>query len=100
MTGVPGSGTAALASLERVLDSGVACEVWTTVHPAPTPPAALERLAGKLAARGIERWILQPFRPQGCDDADLIAAAQGRTILDRELMTRLASRVPGVTIRA
>ena len=59
----------------RVLACGVAHEVRTTVHPALTPPAALERVARELAARGVERWVLQPFRSTGCANEGVVAAA-------------------------
>ena len=75
VTGVAGSGIAAFASLDLVLASGVAHEVRTTVHPALTPPAALERLARELAARGVVRWVLQPFRATGCANEALVSRA-------------------------
>ena len=53
VTGVAGSGTAALASLDLIIGAGVAHEVRTTVHPTLTPPAAMEALARELAARGV-----------------------------------------------
>ena len=81
VTGVADSGVAALASLDLVLASGVAHEVRTTVHPALTPPAALERLARELAERGVTRWVLQPFRATGCANEALVSCApHGATI--------------------
>ena len=74
VTGVPGSGEAARASFEAVLSSGVAYEVRTTVHPALLDEDALERMASELAEMGVERWVLQPFRVEGCADAALVAA--------------------------
>jgi len=100
VTGVPGSGVTALASLDAMLAAGAAYEVRTTVHPTLTPPAALERLADLLAARGIQRWILQPFRPTGCANEDVVAAAPAGATLDRELLARLSQRIPVIEIRA
>ena len=93
------SGVAAWTSLDRVLASGVAHEVRTTVHPTITPAAAMERLARELAARGIERWVLQPFRPTGCANADVLAAAYGRPFDDR-LLARLTRHVADIVVRA
>lgn len=100
VTGVAGSGPAALASLDLVLAAGVAHEVRTTVHPTLTPPAAMESLARELAARGIERWVLQPFRATGCANADVVAAASRGTTLDDGLLARLSRHVADIVVRA
>ena len=94
LTGVATSGIAALASLDLVVASGVTHEVRTTVHPSLTSAAALERLACELAERGITRWVLQPFRVNGCADETLVAnAPQGATI-ERALLAHLRSTCP------
>ncbi len=59
LTGVPGSGARARASLLRLLASGVACEVRTTVDPALLDTAALHSLAETLAGLGVTRYALQ-----------------------------------------
>ena len=99
ITGVPGSGLTALASLDLVRSAGVAHEVRTTVHPGLTPPAALERLARELAARGVERWILQAFRPTGCADESIVASAPEGATLDNTLLARLSQHVPVIEVR-
>jgi pyruvate formate lyase activating enzyme len=99
VTGVPGSGLTALASLDLVRNAGVAHEVRTTVHPTLTPPDVLERLARELRARGIERWILQPFRPTGCANEAVVAAAKEGAPLDPALLARLAAHVPVIEVR-
>lgn len=100
VTGVPGSGLAALACLDLVRDAGVAYEVRTTVHPALTPPDAMERLARELGTRGIERWILQAFRPTGCASEAIVAAAPEGATLDRALLARLSAHVPVIEVRS
>ncbi|MFO1322486.1 MAG: anaerobic ribonucleoside-triphosphate reductase activating protein [Burkholderiales bacterium] len=100
VTGTEGSGHSALASLELVLRAGIAYEVRTTVHPALTPPDALEALARDLAARGVVRWIVQPFRPTGCANPTLIASAPEGVVLDGELLARLSAHVPIIELRA
>jgi len=100
LTGVATSGIAALASLDLVVGSGVAHEVRTTVHPVLTPPDALERLARELAARGVARWVLQPFRATGCANEAVVAAARGGATPDPALLARLSAHVPGIEVRA
>lgn len=99
VTGADASGDAALASLELVLRAGVAYEVRTTVHPDVTPPDALEALARELAARGVVRWIVQPFRPTGCANQALVAAAPEGVVLDGALLARLSAHVPNIEVR-
>ena len=99
VTRVPGSGDPAWASLDSVLASGVSYEVRTTVHSTLTPPAALKRLARELSARGVRRWVLQPFRSTGCLDPALIATARGYAI-DEGLVAYLSRFVPDIAVRA
>ena len=99
VTGVPGSGISALASLNLVRNAGIAYEVRTTVHPLLTPPDAMERLARELAACGVERWILQAFRATGCTNEALVAAAPKGATLDRALLMRLSRHVPVIDVR-
>ncbi|MGE5090198.1 MAG: anaerobic ribonucleoside-triphosphate reductase activating protein [Candidatus Levyibacteriota bacterium] len=75
ITGAPGSGVPALASARLLIDSGVACEFRTTVHPRLLPPAAIDRLAASLADLGARRYVLQQFRSAGCADARLTREA-------------------------
>jgi len=97
VTGVPGSGIHALASLDLVRGAGCTYEVRTTVHPELTPADALATLARELAARGVERWVLQEFRATGCAN-ETIAAAAG-TAIDRALLARLSEYVPVIEVR-
>jgi len=99
VTGVPDSGVSALASLDLVLASGIAHEVRTTVHPALTPPAALEQLARELADRGVVRWALQPFRATGCTNDALVASALQGATFEPALLALLRAHVPLVEVR-
>jgi pyruvate formate lyase activating enzyme len=99
VTSVANSGAPAFASLDLVLASGVAHEVRTTVHPALTPPAALERLARELAERGVIRWVLQPFRARGCANDALVSSAPRGAAIDASLLARLQAHVPATVIR-
>lgn len=89
VTGVPGSGVKAYASLDHILGSGVAYEVRTTVHPRLLDLAMIAQLADDLQAHGVNNYALQVFRAEGCrnDDlltkelfptADLVSILQGR----------------------
>jgi pyruvate formate lyase activating enzyme len=99
VTGAARSGEAAFASLERILAAGIAYEVRTTVHPALTPPATLETIARELAARGVRRWVLQPFRATGCADQELVAMVPGRAKLGWDVVAQLSRHVPRIHIR-
>jgi len=99
LTGAATSGTAARASLDAVMRSGVAYEVRTTVHPALTRPASLARLARELADRGVTRWVLQSFRATGCADESLVAAASLAAELDAMQVEPLRACVPVIEIR-
>jgi pyruvate formate lyase activating enzyme len=99
VTGIRGSGAAALASLDIVRKAGVAFEVRTTVHPELTSSSALVALARELADRGIRRWVLQPFRTAGCANNALIAsAASGARIADA-LVIELSAEIPEIVVR-
>ncbi len=65
VTGVPGSGDKARASLSRVLAAGIAVDVRTTVDPGLLGEGELARLSGELAALGVRHHRLQECRPIG-----------------------------------
>jgi pyruvate formate lyase activating enzyme len=99
VTGVASSGPAAFASLDLLQRAGVTLEVRTTVHPLLTPPADLRELARELAERGVRSWVLQMFRPVGCADDALSAAAPGGAHLEAALHAELQSMVPEIVLR-
>jgi pyruvate formate lyase activating enzyme len=71
ITGAPGSGERARAGLQQVLESGVAYEIRTTVHPALLNDGDVTGIARDLATRGVKHYVIQAFRSQGCQDAQL-----------------------------
>jgi pyruvate formate lyase activating enzyme len=99
VTGVSGSGRAALESLEHIQRAGVACELRTTVHPALCPPAALERMARELARRGVRRWVLQPTRAAGRAPSAPLRPAQRAAAVDAAMLVRLREHVGDVEVR-
>ena len=73
VTGVPGSGERAKASLLTLVESGVAADTRTTVHAALLRNDDLARLDDELASFGLGPSRRQPFRAEGCRDAELLA---------------------------
>jgi anaerobic ribonucleoside-triphosphate reductase activating protein len=71
ITRVPHSGQAAKISAGHILNCGAAYEFRTTVHPSLLSRDDLIRMAQQLAAMGVKHYVLQPFRAQGCENADL-----------------------------
>ncbi|MDE2118971.1 MAG: anaerobic ribonucleoside-triphosphate reductase activating protein [Betaproteobacteria bacterium] len=66
LTGVTGSGAKARTSARWILESGVDYEFRTTVHSALLSRDALAALGRELAAMGVQHYVLQEFRQQGC----------------------------------
>lgn len=64
-TGIAGSGERAQASLELLLDAGIAMEARTTWHPALLSPTDIEAIGRDLAARGVRTWAVQAYRSIG-----------------------------------
>jgi pyruvate formate lyase activating enzyme len=72
MTAARGSALRALDSVCAVVESGVAYEVRTTVHPDLIGADELLRLARSLARLGVKRYAVQAFRGRGCADPHLL----------------------------
>ncbi len=68
ITGVKGSGEPVQESLDLLLASGVDYEIRTTVHPALLTDEEVVEMAHDLAGRGVQRYVVQAFRSQGCRD--------------------------------
>ena len=98
ITGVPGSGTRALASAKLIIDRGVAYEFRTTVHPRQLPPEVIERLADELARLGVRHYALQEFRAEGCDNAAL-ADDHTPSFLSESYAAKIARRYASFQLR-
>ena len=70
-------GMNALLSLRRIREYGVAHEVRTTWHPALLTPGDLRRIAETLAELQVQEWVIQRFRPNGCEDPEIRAIPPG-----------------------
>lgn len=97
VTGVPGSAARVRASLAALVASGVAHECRTTVHRSLHALHDLLALAEELLAEGVECYVLQPFRAQGCQDVGLIETHD--TLVTARLLQRVAEVFPGVLTR-
>src|SRR5690606_29060594 len=71
ITRIHGSGAAAQASLDILLEHGADFECRSTIHPRLHSPDALLSLGRRLHDLGVRRYALQVFRAQGCQDAAL-----------------------------
>lgn len=69
IAGVEGGDAAAFRSLQLILNSGVECEVRTTVHSAYLAESTLLDLARRLSDAGVSRYVVQQFRNVGCSNA-------------------------------
>ncbi|MDO9221709.1 MAG: anaerobic ribonucleoside-triphosphate reductase activating protein [Thiobacillus sp.] len=99
ITGAPGSGERALAGLQQVLESGVAYEIRTTVHPTLLNDGAVTNLARDLAARGVKHYAIQAFRSQGCQD-DFLNQHATRTQPLQAIGAAVADLFEDFTVRA
>jgi len=66
------SGERVRASAKLLLQSGVAHEFRTTVHPQLMSHTQLLQLAEELSDFGVEHYALQAFRATGCADSSLL----------------------------
>jgi len=98
ITGIPGSGADALASAKLIIDSGVAYEVRTTVHPRQLTPRAIETMVEQLTRLGARHYALQEFRAQGCRDGDLTGSAVP-SFLDESFAASVAPRFESFQLR-
>ena len=77
ITGVPGSGERAWASLRLLLAAGVPLQVRTTLMPGQDGPAELAALRECLANLGVHEHRIQPCRTGHTLDPTLAAPARG-----------------------
>lgn len=60
-----------MRSLRLLRESGVPCEIRTTLHPALLAEEDLLRMADTLEEAGVSEWVIQRFRGEGCIDPSL-----------------------------
>jgi pyruvate formate lyase activating enzyme len=96
ITGVVGSGSKARDSVRRILDSGVDHEFRTTVHSALLSHGALLTMADELATMGVQHYVLQEFRQQGCAQP---LPAMSPEYLCRDMVERLGRQFRQFSVR-
>lgn len=96
ITGVKASGDPALACTQLVVDSGIAHECRTTIHPDLFSESDLLILAKTLAGMGVTHYALQVFREQGCNNASLSAV---HAYPDKDLVAQIASMFKAFALR-
>lgn len=63
---VPSSGDGPRRSVALILESGIQYEFRTTYHPALLTHDHLRTIARELSELGVNRWVVQLFRAEGC----------------------------------
>ncbi len=89
ITGVNNSGDRAWRSAELILNSGVAHEFRTTVHPDMLDQAQLASLVAALNAIGAENYVIQDCITQHCRDERRRQVSANR--LDRQVLFQFAA---------
>jgi anaerobic ribonucleoside-triphosphate reductase activating protein len=99
ITATPGSGDKAQESARMLLESGIACEFRTTVHPLYHSQEGLLHLAETLRDMGVRSYALQEFRPQGCAD-QLLNTFPAVKLLNAPLCERIGAMFERFSLRA
>ncbi|MDR5866871.1 anaerobic ribonucleoside-triphosphate reductase activating protein [Halomonas koreensis] len=99
--GRPGLAPRLARSLEVLLDGGVPFECRTTLHWRDIDLAGVERLATRLAERGVRRYALQLARHDQCLDPAYQAPVPGAPSREAvaALVARLAPRFESLELR-
>ena len=98
VTGTPRSGDKALESARLLLESGIAHEFRTTVHPLYHTAEGLLQLAGTLRDLGVRNYVLQEFRAQGCANP-LLNTYPATELLDPALCVRIGAMFETFSVR-
>ncbi|RJX33729.1 MAG: anaerobic ribonucleoside-triphosphate reductase activating protein [Oxalobacter sp.] len=96
ITGVKASGDPALACTQLVVNSGIAHECRTTIHPSLFSNDDLLILAKTLAEMGVTHYALQVFREQGCDNESLTPVSG---YPDKNIVAQIAGMFRGFALR-
>ncbi len=99
ITGVANSGEQALESAKLLLESGVAYEFRTTVHPQLLNEKALLALATCLADLGVQRYVLQDCRTTHCLDSSLQNLSHNELISNHKLIKAIRALIPQTSLR-
>src|SRR5699024_7251763 len=87
-------------SLQMIVNGQCDYEVRSTIHSALHQSRHLKSMAEILAAHGVQHWVIQNFRADGCIDSGLLDAAhQAPELLNDELFVQLKKHVPNILVR-
>ena len=86
-------GARARESLRLLRAQRVASEIRTTWHPRLLTVEHLTEMAETLVAESCDEWVLQRFRANGCNDAELAAEPLGEVPLAQLAMHAPALRI-------
>ncbi|MBS1186912.1 MAG: nrdG [Burkholderiaceae bacterium] len=98
ITGIAGSGEPAFAAAQMLIESGIAHEFRTTVHPDLISEDELFALAETLVAMGGRNYVLQGFRQQGCEN-DALTRIQHAEYPSRQLQQKLSAMFARFALR-
>lgn len=99
VTGAPLSAWATLQSLEILQQHAVNFECRTTVHPQWLSMPDLVHMADDLAARGVQRWVLQRARPLQPHADQVDEASLTSDIVSSAVLAQLQQRIAHVVLR-
>ncbi|MCK5523021.1 MAG: anaerobic ribonucleoside-triphosphate reductase activating protein [Thiomargarita sp.] len=99
ITGVPDSGKQPEKSATLILESGIAYEFRTTVHPQLLNEKTLLELAMSLADLGVQRYVLQDCRPAHCLDASLQTFSRNQVLGNERLIQEIRALIPETIVR-
>ena len=98
VTGTPASADKARESAQLLLASGVPYEFRTTVHARYHTQGSLLQLAEELQQLGARHYLLQEFRPQGCNDNALNMHTDD-VVLDDAVCSRIGAMFESFSVR-
>jgi len=99
ITNVPNSGKEPLQSAKLLLESTVAHEFRTTIHPQLLNENALLELATSLADLGVQRYILQDCRTKHCLDTSLANLSYNQVLRNNDLIQAIRALIPQTILR-
>ena len=98
ITGIPKSGEPAWESAELLIESGVAYECRTTVHPLLHSEKDIWEMAQKLHQLGVRHYAIQYFQEKGCVDEPLVQQTS-RLLLKEDFCDKLQALFNSFIIR-
>jgi anaerobic ribonucleoside-triphosphate reductase activating protein len=99
ITGVKDSGVHPKKSAKLILESGIAHEFRTTVHPKLLNEKVLLELATTLADLGVQRYVLQDCRTAHCLDTSLQTNLRNKVLGNEKLIQSIRHLIPQMVVR-